>query len=1034
MTEIERNAILNIRITGEETVGDVKDKLKQFKKALDDTTVGSEEYSKAIGKINEAQTFLKSVMEDTKDSVYHAKGSYYALNQELVALRREYKELSEEERNGAIGEETLQRIASLDSELKSLDATMGQYQRNVGHYQLALEALNKDYSSARQELAAMKSAMDNLEPSSEAYAQAFERASKITHDLQERQDMLKYSSKDLGDQLSNVRGIATNMVAGFSAAQAALGLFGNESEEVQQAMLKVQQAMALVQGLQGLDGLIKRTQGLSNALGISSKALKTETVALNADAAATNTQTVATEGATVAQEGLNVAMKANPIGLVIVAVEALIMAWALFKDKIIDALGGQERLNAVMDRAKVIFKGVGNAIVQFLITPVKQFVVGMRTASNVVDKVLRGQFKDAWIAAGEGIKEWGETVKNGFDVVGNYSKAAGEQMAKNAEDAAKKMMEQADKDKDNYIKDQEAKNGSDWKYTEDGKKAYEDMYKNRMNLYDKDTEEYKQAQRDMWSYGREYQDRIDKANEQSQKERAAAAKKAADEIKKNLEKVRSEYQTKVFDYITTETDKARDKAVDRLKSFANMMVSVFGNGAWSNLAASISGATGKSFEAIKAQFDGMKDSMGSYKDDYEKLMKGISNDIAKPIVDKFLESITKMENEMKVAIDTIEDEFNAKEFHDGIEYPAEALQYNINALQSYEYEYDRMVKAVEADMAILKEKNLEDTEAYKQLQLKKTEILNNQEETRLEYAKRESEIRVSYYNSELSEISRAEDRLLKERRSRFDSEKTPMTLFSGVTPKKEKELMQELYQIEMDALIERRKVLEEMANDTGLSFAERIDAQIKLTDTIAEIEDKELQHTIETTQAKIDAWMYYYRIIDDTVSEIGNLIGSLADYYEADLEAKVKNNEMSEKQADAQFENIKKMRIAEATINTIAGAIGAFLQASATYAPPYGQILGGIAAASVTAAGLAEIKKIRSSTRNGSGGGGSSTTYATAAPTITDYAPQGIQNMTYGNEREDLRNALMGMNLSVSVTEINSVQNRVRVREQEATY
>ena len=88
---------------------------------------------------------------------------------------------------------------------------MGNYQRNVGHYQLALEALNKDYATQREELSALKKALDVLDPSTKEYIQAFNRASEITSNLATQQEMLKYSSKDLGDQLSNIRGIATNM-------------------------------------------------------------------------------------------------------------------------------------------------------------------------------------------------------------------------------------------------------------------------------------------------------------------------------------------------------------------------------------------------------------------------------------------------------------------------------------------------------------------------------------------------------------------------------------------------------------------------------------------------------------------------------------------------------------------------------------------------------------------------------------------------------------------------------------------------------
>lgn len=61
-------------------------------------------------------------------------GSYERLNQELAEARRQFKQLSAEERQGNIGAELTQNIQRLDAELKDIDASLGQFQRNVGNY------------------------------------------------------------------------------------------------------------------------------------------------------------------------------------------------------------------------------------------------------------------------------------------------------------------------------------------------------------------------------------------------------------------------------------------------------------------------------------------------------------------------------------------------------------------------------------------------------------------------------------------------------------------------------------------------------------------------------------------------------------------------------------------------------------------------------------------------------------------------------------------------------------------------------------
>ena len=177
----------------------------------------------------------------------------------MSALRQVWKETTDEATRNEIG----QKIAELNSQLKEMDASIGNFQRNVGNYPNSMGGMVNSFANLKQELRATKVAMEQLDPASQEYADAMARAAKITHDLAYQQEMIRYTSPDLGDQLNNIRGIVTNLAAGYSAVNAAMGLFGSQNEEVKEALLKVQQAMALVQGLQGLDGLWKRTEGLS---------------------------------------------------------------------------------------------------------------------------------------------------------------------------------------------------------------------------------------------------------------------------------------------------------------------------------------------------------------------------------------------------------------------------------------------------------------------------------------------------------------------------------------------------------------------------------------------------------------------------------------------------------------------------------------------------------------------------------------------------------------------------------------------------
>ncbi|WP_196065233.1 hypothetical protein [Bacteroides cellulosilyticus] len=61
-------------------------------------------------------------------------GSYNEMNASLLVLEKRFKDLSETDRNSEFGVNLLKDIDKLKNQLKSIDAQMGNYQRNVGNY------------------------------------------------------------------------------------------------------------------------------------------------------------------------------------------------------------------------------------------------------------------------------------------------------------------------------------------------------------------------------------------------------------------------------------------------------------------------------------------------------------------------------------------------------------------------------------------------------------------------------------------------------------------------------------------------------------------------------------------------------------------------------------------------------------------------------------------------------------------------------------------------------------------------------------
>ena len=158
---------------------------------------------------------------------------------------------------------------------------------------------------------------------------------------------------------------------------------------------------------------------------------------------------------------------------------------------------------------------------------------------------------------------------------------------------------------------------------------------------------------------------------------------------------------------------------------------------------------------------------------------------------------------------------------------------------------------------------------------------------------------------------------------------------------------------------------------------------------------------------------------------VSGIMGSIADILEGGTEDDLKAAERA-----------KNIRIASATIDTISGAVGAFMQAVKSVPAPYGAILGAIEAAAVTAAGVAQIQKIKSTkiTTNGSGSSSASGVVSSTvtAPTIEQAVPQ-TALVTSASDEEKL-NQIGDQKVYILSSDLEANGRRVAVQEGESSF
>lgn len=183
----------------------------------------------------------------------------------------------------------------------------------------------------------------------------------------------------------------------------------------------------------------------------------------------------------------------------------------------------------------------------------------------------------------------------------------------------------------------------------------------------------------------------------------------------------------------------------------------------------------------------------------------------------------------------------------------------------------------------------------------------------------------------------------------------------------------------------------------------------------------------------------------NTAQSLTSSLQSLSDTYFYFKRKNLEKGSAEElKQAKKQFDINKGIAIASATISGIQGVVNA-LSAQSVIPEPFGAILKGVTAVAVGAAAVANISKIASQKFDaGGGGGGSASAVASVAvpapPTINTPSANTNSSTSFDETGkkvgEDTKTTTPTIKVesTVSVTEINDKQDRVKALETQSTF
>ena len=245
----------------------------------------------------------------------------------------------------------------------------------------------------------------------------------------------------------------------------------------------------------------------------------------------------------------------------------------------------------------------------------------------------------------------------------------------------------------------------------------------------------------------------------------------------------------------------------------------------------------------------------------------------------------------------------------------------------------------------------------------------------------------------------------------------------------DKEKAEKAYQIQLSANERRLAALEQFAQD-ALERGD-LDAYLEYEQEAADLEveietnalrekkrlrEQDIKDAEEKAKQNLD-------VMKSVASATSGILGSISDMYESD-----------EKNSEKNANKIKGLRIAAATIDTISGAVGAFMQAAATIPPPMGAIIGGIQAAAVTAAGIAQIAKMKSTKVSGSASNSAPTAPAVTSAPVRTIDIQQVRSVTSASEEDRLNQMASDQRVVLVMSDLEVKQNQSRVQVAEASF
>ena len=373
--------IIDVKVEGTDSINGLVETIKKLREQLDAIDQTSQQYKDLLLALAKNQSKLRTVMKGTAQDMQFAEGSYAAIQKETTALRKAWRATADEVERADLGKKILEGT----NKLKEMDKTIGNFQRNVGNYTGSInQAIEDSFGETPQrKIRRLREELAGLTEGTEEYTKKFQELSDATAAQSKMMENLKFTSTDTGQILGTMVGVGQSVASSFAMLNGVMALFGAQSDEVRDAMLKIQGVFAIIQSLSGLENIGDKIEGLAKSF----KSLKNGASGVSASMSTSAEQIKNTSAASVqAAANINTASQS-------------ILASAQAKNE--DTTATQANTFAIRENAEAIDANntITNIAVQQLKAKIKEEEELLATEQMYLQmstvQVAEGKYKDA---------------------------------------------------------------------------------------------------------------------------------------------------------------------------------------------------------------------------------------------------------------------------------------------------------------------------------------------------------------------------------------------------------------------------------------------------------------------------------------------------------------------------------------------------------------------------------------------------------------------------------------------------------------